>query len=1214
MKILIYTPSILPDRHFGTDLEIAKNHLDSNDDVHFLVCDSSMQYCEQNLVHSLDVCIACIAKREYGFSLLNTDANKIHNISLHNFRKNISIPKFKNIKELGEFEYNGIDIGNSASSTIVSILRDSNPDLSTHEILVENMIITSISLYESAYSFFSEFKPDIIYIFNGRTISRRPVLRAAQSLKIKVFTQESAGKLENYDLFEDTYAHDLKYFKNKFKIETQDFRKNIGDFEIAKNWFDVRRKGSDQSWYSFTKEQEINKLPEGFDKSKVNIAIFNSSEDEVECFDEWKHNIFITQDYSLRKILKSITDEKYHFYLRVHPNLKDLDNFQNKNIKELNFPNLTIIPAESKIDSYYLLDNCNKSVHFGSTIGVEVTYYNKPSILLGVAIYEDFDSCYKPKSFEEAIDLIKDINLKPLPVEDALKYGFFQETAGIKYKYYEPTGILTGNFMNQSLNKYVIDKNIIFESANDFLRSSILIKDEVKNSPFVSVIIICINKLENVEARMRSIEELEYKNIELILVNCDQQIKNINVKNISSNESFDGLLRLALDICTGEYLVILPDEVSLFKFSLQIMVNKIVNTKQDLIYAKYFYASLEDSRFESLDIVENSSTSFILDCMVENSSFLANFIFKKSFFDNKFLKDNKYLNEFDFYTKVAKNIKSPEINRLNTPIYAIFNKFITKLSGDAIINLNDLFIEQLKDNKNISTIIEQLIQITEQFDLLTFELKIVILNIFNEIYKSDLVAKQLKVFVSRYNTKTKKNIDQKLDIGINLDLKLLESFFIKNNVTNNAIYIYDNRNKSYSKEYYNELDLLFYYSKKSNLLKDSYLINYCSWDFGYLSENWKQLFNNKIDQVWVPSQYVKDKLIASNVNSQKIYVLKEGIDTDFFKPLKEHNQIIENNQAFNFLFVGDLTNFKGIELLLDCFIDELKTDKNISLTVASKNIDSNLYILIKNKIEQLSENNKLKINLVENYLLDNEKLLDLYNSSDCLIYPYKIEGNGRIIMQAMSCQLPVIVTGGGVSLDFCNNANSYLINCEEVEYEDFSIKEFDLKENMLAFEPDKQHLKTLINDVYANQDQAKQKAKKARETILNNFTLKNNVQSMKMTLEKLDHKLIFRNELSHIIQNYFHDAEKAMVDEKYEIAEIMYSSLIIYDKKSEYYYKLGLSQYKQNKFEEAVDSLAESLEAGLLNYEICNLLALSLQNLGDDETAKIYFDKALNLI
>lgn len=49
---------------------------------------------------------------------------------------------------------------------------------------------------------------------------------------------------------------------------------------IATNWYDNRRKGQNEAWYSFTKEQIKDKLPINFDFKKTNISIFNTSDDE----------------------------------------------------------------------------------------------------------------------------------------------------------------------------------------------------------------------------------------------------------------------------------------------------------------------------------------------------------------------------------------------------------------------------------------------------------------------------------------------------------------------------------------------------------------------------------------------------------------------------------------------------------------------------------------------------------------------------------------------------------------------------------------------------------------------------------------------------------------------------------------------------------------------------------------------------------------------
>src|SRR5207302_1409289 len=59
--------------------------------------------------------------------------------------------------------------------------------------------------------------------------------------------------------------------------------------------------------------------------------------------------------------------------------------------------------------------------------------------------------------------------------------------------------------------------------------------------------------------------------------------------------------------------------------------------------------------------------------------------------------------------------------------------------------------------------------------------------------------------------------------------------------------------------------------------------------------------------------------------------------------------------------------------------------------------------------------------------LREEELAGLYTACDCLVHPYRGEGFGLPIAEAMACGLPVIVTGYGAALDFCNDENAFLI-------------------------------------------------------------------------------------------------------------------------------------------------------------------------------------------
>ena len=83
------------------------------------------------------------------------------------------------------------------------------------------------------------------------------------------------------------------------------------------------------------------------------------------------------------------------FYLRVHPHMKELPSSTSQlvDIQALSsrYSNVCVIWPEENIDTYALIDACEKILTFGSTVGIEATYWGKPSILADYAKFENFN-------------------------------------------------------------------------------------------------------------------------------------------------------------------------------------------------------------------------------------------------------------------------------------------------------------------------------------------------------------------------------------------------------------------------------------------------------------------------------------------------------------------------------------------------------------------------------------------------------------------------------------------------------------------------------------------------------------------------------------------------------------------------------------------------------------------------------------------------------
>jgi hypothetical protein len=200
-----------------------------------------------------------------------------------------------------------------------------------------------------------------------------------------------------------------------------------------------------------TTHQKRGHLPELF-SDRCNVVIFNSSEDEMESFDEWQNRIYVDQSDGIRRIAEDLSnDNRFHLVLRVHPNLMNVQNSQTNNMLELEklFPNMTVVSAESTVSTYDLVDACDVVISFGSTVGMEAALAKKPVFLLALAIYEDLGSCIKPKSHEEFLVLVRrfaeggrDFVPTQYEMERGVEiYGYFHKMWGEEYRYVKPISV-----------------------------------------------------------------------------------------------------------------------------------------------------------------------------------------------------------------------------------------------------------------------------------------------------------------------------------------------------------------------------------------------------------------------------------------------------------------------------------------------------------------------------------------------------------------------------------------------------------------------------------------------------------------------------------------------------------------------------------------------------------------------------------------------------
>ena len=188
------------------------------------------------------------------------------------------------------------------------------------------------------------------------------------------------------------------------------------------------------------------------------IAVFISSDDEFAAAgEEWRNRIYPAgQAHAIAALARvlEVRDPSLHLWVRVHPNLKGVQNEATRQLMQLQGPNISLIAADSEVGSYALLDACEKVLTFGSTVGIEAVFWGKPSVLAGPAFYQYLPGCVVPQTHQEVVDAL----CARLPVPDrlgALQYGHNEGTFGTPYKVYKAKTPFEGSYRGLELGDMI---------------------------------------------------------------------------------------------------------------------------------------------------------------------------------------------------------------------------------------------------------------------------------------------------------------------------------------------------------------------------------------------------------------------------------------------------------------------------------------------------------------------------------------------------------------------------------------------------------------------------------------------------------------------------------------------------------------------------------------------------------------------------------------
>jgi glycosyltransferase involved in cell wall biosynthesis len=282
------------------------------------------------------------------------------------------------------------------------------------------------------------------------------------------------------------------------------------------------------------------------------------------------------------------------------------------------------------------------------------------------------------------------------------------------------------------------------------------------------------------------------------------------------------------------------------------------------------------------------------------------------------------------------------------------------------------------------------------------------------------------------------------------------------------------------------------------------------WEFGSLPCSWIQPMRDLVDEIWVASRWVRRCYIESGIPGERVHVVRQGVDPDTF-PADVAPLSLRTRKQFKFLFVGGSIHRKGIDILLDVYTRTFTSRDDVCLVI--KDMGGGSFYRGMTAERQIAEL-QAKAGAPEiEYLtrnLNTQEIAGLYAACDCLVHPFRGEGFGLPITEAMASGRAVIVTGYGPTLDYCSDTAAYLIPAREVHFPEKRIGDEPTVDYPWLAEPDRDALQTFMCRVFENPQEARAKGQAAREHINANFTWERSVAEIEKRVQALREQPIRR--------------------------------------------------------------------------------------------------------
>jgi len=191
-------------------------------------------------------------------------------------------------------------------------------------------------------------------------------------------------------------------------------------------------------------------------------------------------------------------------------------------------------------------------------------------------------------------------------------------------------------------------------------------------------------------------------------------------------------------------------------------------------------------------------------------------------------------------------------------------------------------------------------------------------------------------------------------------------------------------------------------------------------------EAFTKWFYESLDQILVPTNAYKQILLERGYNPAKFGFISKGIEKEIFHFNRNCNVLkskYEVNGEINLLYTGRISKDKNITFLINLVTQYSAKSNPINLIIAGDGPD----------LETLKKTVEGYSNIYLLGEINRNDLAELYSECDLFVFPSKTDTFGMVVLEALACGLPCMVTDvGGPQELVIDNETGYICSTDNM--------------------------------------------------------------------------------------------------------------------------------------------------------------------------------------